>query len=104
MICTTIQNRNLDDILGLLEDDRIQMAEIRLDRCTLEEDDIRTLFSSSDTPLVATCRISGDGKGTWKDAETKLLAAIEVISLTERHHLKPLSKQLKDVPGSAEKL
>ncbi len=77
MICVTIQNRNLQEILEILESQPIQMAEIRLDRCPLSLEDIQTLFSSSDTPLVATCRVAGDGSGTWSDAEKKILAAVE---------------------------
>ena len=79
MICVTIQNRSLEDILEILEnsDPAIQMAEIRLDRCHLDKDEIAELFSSSDTPLIATCRVAGDGSGTWEEAEAKLQAAIE---------------------------
>ena len=33
------------------------MAEIRLDRCALEDEDIDILFSESDVPLIATCRM-----------------------------------------------
>lgn len=54
MICTTIQNRNLEQILEALE--MCEMAEIRLDRCPLTEKEIDEVFSS-DVPLVATCRI-----------------------------------------------
>ncbi len=79
MICTTIQNRNLEEIMNLLENStpRIQMAEIRLDRCPLSTDEIEYLFSSTDTPLVATCRVADDGDGTWEEAEAKLTAAVE---------------------------
>lgn len=79
MICTTIQNRMLEEITGLLEgsEPRIQMAEIRLDRCPLDIEEIESLFSSSDTPLVATCRVVDDGNGTWEEAEEKLTAAVE---------------------------
>ena len=79
MICTTIQNRTLEEIIGLLEgcEPRIQMAEIRLDRCPLDIEEIESLFSSSDTPLVATCRVVDDGSGTWEEAERKLTAAVE---------------------------
>lgn len=79
MICTTIQNRTLEEIIGLLEgsEPRIQMAEIRLDRCPLDIKEIESLFSSSDTPLVATCRVVDDGNGTWEEAEEKLTAAVE---------------------------
>lgn len=79
MICTTIQNRTLEEIIGLLEgsEPRIQMAEIRLDRCPLDIEEIESLFSSSDTPLVATCRVVDDGNGIWEEAEEKLTAAVE---------------------------
>ena len=79
MICTTIQNRTLEEIMNLLEssEPQIQMAEIRLDRCPLGIGEIECLFSSSDTPLVATCRVADDGNGTWEDAEEKLLTAVE---------------------------
>lgn len=79
MICTTIQNRTLEEIMNLLEssEPRIQMAEIRLDRCPLSIEEIEYLFSSSDTPLVATCRVVDDGNGTWEEAEEKLTAAAE---------------------------
>ena len=79
MICTTIQNRTLEEIMNLLEssEPRIQMAEIRLDRCPLSIEEIECLFSSSDTPLVATCRVVDDGNGTWEEAEEKLTAAVE---------------------------
>ena len=79
MICTTLQNRSLEEIFDLLENSSptIQMAEIRLDRCPLDLDGIEELFSSSDTPLIATCRVAGDGSGTWEEAEAKLRKAIE---------------------------
>ena len=55
MICTTIQNRNLEQIYEALE--KCEMAEIRLDRCAITAREIDELFTS-DIPLVATCRIS----------------------------------------------
>ena len=79
MICVTLQNRSLEEILDILEnsDPAIRMAEIRLDRCPLDEEEIEELFSTSDTPLIATCRVAGDGSGTWEEAEAKLQTAIE---------------------------
>ena len=56
MICTSIQNKELAEIQELLQ--TLEMAEVRLDRCALEDEDIDTLFSESDVPLVATCRLS----------------------------------------------
>lgn len=55
MICTTIQNKNLKQILEALEG--CEMAEIRLDRCDLSLRDIEECFTS-DVPLVATCRLA----------------------------------------------
>ena len=55
MICTTIQNRNYEQVLAALEE--CEMAEIRLDRCELTAKETDDLFTS-DVPLVATCRIN----------------------------------------------
>ena len=55
MICTTIQNKNAEQILQALE--KCEMAEIRLDRCDLNFREMGEVFSS-DVSLVATCRIS----------------------------------------------
>ena len=55
MICTSIQNKELGEILEILKTE--EMAEIRLDRCALEEEDIQVLFQDTDLPLVATCRL-----------------------------------------------
>jgi hypothetical protein len=56
MIVTSIQNKELQEILDLLPE--LEMAEIRLDRCPLSLEEIEGLFGSSDVPLVATCRIA----------------------------------------------
>lgn len=69
MICTSIQGKNLEQIFELLE--TVEMAEIRLDLCPLDEEDIEVLFSEADVPLIATCRIASP------DAHEKLLKAIE---------------------------
>lgn len=58
MICTTIQNKTIDEIYAILESGDVEMAEIRLDSCQLTMDEIEELFSTSDVPLVATCRIN----------------------------------------------
>ena len=82
MICTVIQHRNLQEILDILE--YCEMAEIRLDRCSLSDNDIRLCFSS-DVPLVATCRVgevlasdsSLNSVSASMVAEKRLVAAIE---------------------------
>ena len=77
MICVSIQNKTLKEILDILAENnpRIEMAEIRLDLCPLSEEDIEELFSSVDIPLVATCRIGKEV--TPQVAEKRLAKAIE---------------------------
>ena len=55
MICATIQHKTLPEILDIL-DSGVMMAEIRLDRCRLSDDEVDELFGNTDVPLVATCR------------------------------------------------
>lgn len=55
MICTSIQHKEFQELAELL--DGLEMAEIRLDRCGLEDEQVDLLFSGSDVPLVATCRL-----------------------------------------------
>ena len=73
MICTCIQHKPYDEILALLDDPWIEMAEIRLDRCTLSDEQIEDLFANTDTPLIATCRIAEVGA---EEAERRLGLAV----------------------------
>ncbi|MBQ9660386.1 MAG: type I 3-dehydroquinate dehydratase [Bacteroidales bacterium] len=75
MICTSLQNKTFEQILEILEDPAVEMAEIRLDRCPLTDDQIEELFSESDTPLIATCRIAESA--SEQEAERRLRLAIE---------------------------
>lgn len=78
MICTSIQNKDKNQILEALAG--CEMAEIRLDRCPLSQSDIEEIFSS-DVPLIATCRIAEVGEDSevkaMNVAEKRLLMAIE---------------------------
>ena len=58
MICTSLQNKDYGELLEILSSPVIEMAEIRLDSCRLSDEEIRDIFGNSDTPLVATCRLS----------------------------------------------
>ena len=73
MICTCIQNKSYDEILASLDDPWIEMAEIRLDRCKLSDEEIEDLFGNTDTPLIATCRIAEVGAA---ESERRLGLAI----------------------------
>ncbi|MBQ6761532.1 MAG: 3-phosphoshikimate 1-carboxyvinyltransferase [Bacteroidales bacterium] len=72
MICTSIQGKTLEEILAILESGEVEMAEIRLDLCDLDEEEIEALFSGSDVPLIATCRIAGMARRV--EGEENLLA------------------------------
>ena len=74
MICTSLQNKSFEQILEILEDPAVEMAEIRLDRCPLTDEQIEELFSESDTPLIATCRIAESASP--QEAEHRLHLAI----------------------------
>ena len=83
MICTCIQNKNLEEIAAILDREDVEMAEIRLDSCELSDDEIEELFGDSDTPLIATCRVSGLMAAGMKqaaaeqEAERRLCLAVE---------------------------
>ena len=60
MICVSIQNKDFQEIQKILE--TVEMAEIRLDRCALEDEEIEQLFQDSDVPLIATCRMNEESQ------------------------------------------
>ena len=79
MICTSIQGKTLEEILQILESGKVEMAEIRLDLCDLDEEEIEVLFSDSDVPLIATCRIAEAAKRVEAEAN-RLNDAGKVLS------------------------
>ena len=84
MICTTIQNKTLEQIYEALE--QCEMAEIRLDRCDLTAKEIDELFTA-DIPLVATCRISeiADNDPALQDPKlTPQSREIKAMQIAER--------------------
>ena len=98
MICTSLQNKTYGEILSILEDPAVEMAEIRLDRCPLTDDQIEELFSESDTPLIATCRIAESASP--EEAERRLHLAIEAgarFADLEIEAPAPLSKRFQQL-------
>lgn len=75
MICVSIQGKSLQQIYSILDREDVEMAEIRLDLCRLSEEEREELFSTTDKPLIATCRM--DGRYSAEEAEEMLLQAIE---------------------------
>ena len=113
MICTTIQNRNLEQIYEALE--QCEMAEIRLDKCELSAKEIDELFTA-DVPLVATCRISEVAAAdpsladlpqqsreirAMQIAEKKLIRAIEAGARFVDVELEAQKQMSKRVRGAA---
>ena len=113
MICTTIQNRNLEQIYEALE--QCEMAEIRLDKCELSAKEIDELFTA-DVPLVATCRISEVSAAdpsladlpqqsreirAMQIAEKKLIRAIEAGARFVDVELEAQKQMSKRVRGAA---
>ncbi|MBR3526880.1 MAG: 3-phosphoshikimate 1-carboxyvinyltransferase [Bacteroidales bacterium] len=82
MICVSIQGRNLAGIRQALAEG-LEMAEIRLDRCPLSLEDIETLFSETDIPLVATCRAAecGGEQEAGKRLEAAIRAGARYVDL-----------------------
>lgn len=79
MICTCIQHKTFKEIQDLLP--ALEMAEIRLDLCSLTDDETEELFAEADTPLIATCRAATFSKGApteadWEEAERRLTIAV----------------------------
>ena len=67
------------------------MAEIRLDRCNLTQDEVEELFSSSDVPLIATCRVSeiraslDDGNTDDRKLDSRASQKAESLLITAIH-------------------
>ena len=90
MICTTIQNKNLEQIYEALEN--CEMAEIRLDRCELSAKEVDELFTA-DVPLVATCRINevAETEPTLQDPKlTPQSREIKAMQIAERKLVKAI--------------
>ena len=93
MICTSIRGKNLAQIYDILERPEVEMAEIRLDLCKLSEDDIRELFSESDTPLVATCRGNADRLAIAIEAGARYADLELEAPASESRHIQKLCRR-----------
>ena len=94
MICVSLQNRNLEELFAVLEREDVEMAEIRLDRCPLSDDDISELFSFCDKPLVATCRFDEVPELAEKKLSLAMAAGAQYCDL-ELEAPAPVGKRLR---------
>ena len=70
MICTCIAHKTLEEILEILDDPFVEMAEIRLDLCpALDDNAIRDLFETCEKPLIATYRTDSDWNAAVRGME-----------------------------------
>ena len=52
MICTSLQGKNLEDILEIMDDPFVEMAEVRADLNLLDEKDWVELVETCEKPLI----------------------------------------------------
>ena len=71
-ICVSMAEKTFDEISTALNG--INFAEIRLDACEINEDEIRRLFSTPGKILTATCR---EGRYDNRERTRRLVAAVE---------------------------
>lgn len=83
MICVSIAYRTFEQILEILDNEQVEMAEIRLDLCPMEDSQITELFENAAIPLIATCRAGSLARSSgipvqeaWEKACAKLSVAI----------------------------
>ena len=86
MITTVIQGKTYAEILSLLDDPWVELAEIRLDLCPLSDAEIEDLFSNTDTPLIATCRANWGASVATASGEIAGVAAREATRMGTAGH------------------
>ena len=69
MICTSLQGKNLEDILGIMDDPFVEMAEVRADLNPLDEKDWVELVETCEKPLIFSFHIEPSLRGEEKARE-----------------------------------
>lgn len=77
MICTSLHHKNLEELFEALDSPLVEMAEIRLDLCPLNNEEIEELFSSCEKALIACCRVDGNDMQLWEQAYLKMETAVK---------------------------
>ena len=108
MIATVIQGKTYAEILSLLDDPWVELAEIRLDLCPLSDAEIEDLFSNTDTPLIATCRanwgvaVAAEGAaGVAAREATRMGSADEAAGVRNQNRPKMLHPPVKNEGGAS---
>ena len=92
MIATVIQGKTYAEILSLLDDPWVELAEIRLDLCPLSDSEIEDLFANTDTPLIATCRA---------DWSAEITSSGEIAGVRNQNQPKMLHPPVKKEGGAS---
>lgn len=82
MICTSIVNKSVEEVLAIMDDPFVEMGEIRLDLCNYDKDDLQELTESCEKPLLISWHpdpaLRDEEKATaWNGALEMYLAAIK---------------------------
>ncbi len=82
MICTSIRNKSLEEVLTIMDDPFVEMAEIRADLCNFSQEDLQELIETCEKPLLISCHVDPTLRGEekfnrWEAVKDLLLAAIE---------------------------
>ncbi len=82
MICTSIQNKSIEEVLTILDDPFVEMAEIRLDLCNYNKEDLQELIETCEKPILVSCHVDPSLKGEdkfnkWEAVKDLFGAAIE---------------------------
>ncbi len=82
MICTSIRNKTLEEILSIVDDPYVEMAEIRADLCNLSQEEVVELIETCEKPLIICSHIdisdnAEEKKSKWSQTASLLEKAIE---------------------------
>lgn len=75
MICISLQKKTAEEILSIMDDPFVEMAEIRGDLCELSPQELSDVIESEEKPILVSYHCGG--KEDWPKAESFLVAAIE---------------------------
>ncbi len=82
MICTSIGDKTLEEILSILDDPYVEMAEIREDLCSLSQEEIVELIETCEKPLIICSHVNKashieEQKAKWSHIATLYEKAID---------------------------
>ena len=70
MICVKLYDKTFGQLCEILDAGKVRMAEIVIDDCDLDEEQVGYLFGSFDIPLIANCRTWNTGRSRSDNAES----------------------------------